>query len=384
MAMLLVTISARAAAESAARTGYNLLVLDIFGDLDLSRIYPSYSLMRDFQHLHALPGSATEKLYLCSKDLDFTEVVYGSGFENHPELVEGWVSDGKAIFGNSARTLRRVRDWEKLFEFLASEKISFPPTRVVDRLGDLDPGFTEEGEFLVKPLKSGGGHGIARLDQVMGSPGLLNRWRDRPALVQRLVPGIPASLSFVCNGDQFLPLSTTRQLVGSSTCGFRYGGNIAPLDVPNSVEEEMLGAARLVAREYELVGCNGIDFAIRDDHPYLLEVNPRIQGSLEVVEGASGLSVFDLHVRACRGQGLPRKGERAPGFWGRKVVYAPADLVASSSLFLPFVKDRPRPGTRVKAGSPLCTVTARESTMEGCRRSLQSRENRVISTSLGL
>lgn len=111
---------------------------------------------------------------------------------------------------------------------------------------------------------------------------------------------------------------------------------------------------------------------------HVLEVNPRIQGSLEVVERASGVGVFDAHMRACRGQELPSAGG-VPGFWGRRIVYAPADLLTGQLGGLGFVKDVPSPNVPMRAGAPVCTVLARSSSSRRCADLLKEREKRVIS-----
>ena len=59
--------------------------------------------------------------------------------------------------------------------------------------------------------------------------------------------------------------------------------------------------AQEVTRAFGLVGVNGVDFIARRGVPYAIEVNPRYTAAMELVERAYGLSVFDLHARACRG-----------------------------------------------------------------------------------
>ena len=63
--------------------------------------------------------------------------------------------------------------------------------------------------------------------------------------------------------------------------------------------------ARAVAKEFELVGVNGIDFIAADGVPYPIEVNPRWCASMELVERAYGVSMFGLHAAACTAGTLP-------------------------------------------------------------------------------
>ncbi len=138
-------------------------------------------------------------------------------------------------------------------------------------------------------------------------------------------------------------------------------------------------AARVIAERYGLVGSNGVDFLISEGRSHVLEVNPRIQGSLEVVEMASGTGVFDNHIRACRGEELAKGARPMSGFCGRRVVFAPRDGLFPRLTDLGFCKDVSDTGAKVREGAPLCTVLARSGTSIGCLCGLRQREKRVIS-----
>ncbi len=378
MTILLVGISVRAAAESAVRSGYEVSALDVFGDTDLRATCPTLSLTDELRHLYPDVRSQTMRLFLCSKLLDFDEVVYGSGFENHPECVREWESMGKTVIGNESESLAAVRDWQKLFDFLDSRGIDHPETYVVRDVSKFNLGSIDAHKFIVKPTSSGGGHGIRFLDEIAASPNAWDEWCERSVLVQRVLQGTLASASFVSGDRGFRLLSTTRQLAGTAFSAFRYVGNIAPLDAPPAIKRRMEYVARAIATEFGLKGSNGVDFIIAGGRVNVLEVNPRIQGSLEVVERASGVGVFDAHVRSCRGQGPPSV-RAAPGFWGRRIVYAPRDLISGELGALGFTKDIPRPDTPLRAGAPVCTVLAHSRSSRWCASLLKQREKRVIS-----
>lgn len=377
MTTLIVGISARAAAESAARSGHAVRALDAFGDIDLRRTCQSYSL-REFPDTDRREPSTTVRLFRASLQLDFDEVVYGSGFENHPECVREWERAGKTVLGNDPGTLGEIRDWRRFFDFLESMHIPHPETRYVRNLPDFDFEEVDPADFLVKPVKSGGGHAVRRLDALLSRddwPGVY----EKPVLIQRRLEGILASISFVSGPGVFQPTSTTLQLVGNNFSPYRYAGNIAPLVEDGAIPRGMERAARVIAERYGLVGSNGVDFVISEGRPHVLEVNPRLQGSLEVVEMASGAGVFDNHIRACRGEELAKGGRPEAGFCGRRVVFAPRDGTVPRLTDLGFCKDVSDTGTTVREGAPLCTVLAQSGTSIRCLCGLREREKRVIS-----
>ena len=157
--------------------------------------------------------------------------------------------------------------------------------------------------WLVKPLASGGGHRVQPWPDAEGLP--------RDCYLQELVNGTPGSVVFVASGGRAVPIGVSRQLIGDRTfgaAGYRYCGNIlaAAGDTGDAALVDRAGAlARAVAGEFGVVGVNGIDFVARDGVPYAIEVNPRWCASMDLVERAYGLSVFEAHAAACANGVLP-------------------------------------------------------------------------------
>ena len=102
--ILLVSVSARMLAELAARDGHDVFAVDRFGDLDLQRLCPSVSILRD---LGGRGGMA--ELVEAAERIPRRRVVYGAGLENRPDLVAR-LAAGRTLLGCTPETLRRVRD----------------------------------------------------------------------------------------------------------------------------------------------------------------------------------------------------------------------------------------------------------------------------------
>ena len=92
--------------------------------------------------------------------------------------------------------------------------------------------------------------------------------------------GTPASASVVAAKREAFLVGTTEQLVGNGTRPYIYRGNIAPLTADREVLEALGEASIAIAREFGLVGFNGLDFVIDGSTPYVLEVNPRPTGAM--------------------------------------------------------------------------------------------------------
>jgi predicted ATP-grasp superfamily ATP-dependent carboligase len=372
--LIIAGVSARAAAESAVRAGFGVTAIDAFGDLDQ---HPSVRSVRLGERFGPYEAAAAAAGIACDA------VIYLSNFENHPKAVAA-LAAGRTLWGNQPDVLRRVRDPMNVAESLRRRGLPTPEVRLTrEQLTAADA----EKNWLVKPRASGGGRRI-------------RPWRPgeafpRNCYMQERIDGVSGSVVFVAAADEVVPLAISRQLIGEQAFGaegFQYCGNILwrPASGPDAKQETALAdaaavLARAVAAEFRLLGLNGVDFVARDDVPYVVEVNPRWCASMELLELARGISVFDAHAAACMGRPLPAFDlARTPperGAFGKAVVYARSDAtVGDTRTWLnepEGVRDVPRPGERIIAGHPVCTVFARERDAASCRRALIERAERV-------
>jgi predicted ATP-grasp superfamily ATP-dependent carboligase len=366
--VLVLGVSTRAMVESAVRGGHEVVAVDFFGDRDQARLAESYALQRDLR----LPASA-EGLAAAAGRIDADAIVYGSNLENHPEVVRE-LAIHRRMLGNPAEVLRDVRDWALLRRSCREAGIACPVTLLRG-----EEGRAGRGRWLRKRLRGGGGHGIAPWDG-----GAL----DDAHVLQAEVDGRAASVSFVADGKESRIFAVTEQLLGRSALGgsgFAWCGNVLPLELPTAdaaaVHAQLEHMVACLTRRFGLVGVNGLDVVIGRDpegaaRPYLIEVNPRFSGSMELAERAFGVSVFSLHVDGLAGR-LPRasRADRTPdGCVGKGIVYARRPVVApdTGEWLARGVRDVPSPGQRIAAGHPVCTVLARGRDRQACLAGLFS------------
>ncbi|HZY31945.1 MAG TPA: ATP-grasp domain-containing protein, partial [Candidatus Methylomirabilis sp.] len=291
-------------------------------------------------------------------DLTFDAVAYTANLENHPSAVEA-LRRGKPVLGNSVSVLSSVRNPVRFFDFLARSGIPAPRIAFSSKVLELEPA----AEWLRKPVRSGGGHGIG-----FHAPG--DRL-GRDAYLQEHLDGLSCGAVFVADGRDARLLGISEQLIGHKECGaeaFRYCGSILGPVGPGQVAwghfidrvEQIVGA---IAREFHLVGVNGMDFILRNGLAYPLEINPRYTASMELVEQAFDINIFEAHVAACQGR-LPLfdlVSQSGAGFFGKAVLFAPDGLVFHDPQwwFDRGARDLPCEGERIGAGRPICTVFSR-------------------------
>jgi predicted ATP-grasp superfamily ATP-dependent carboligase len=362
--VLIAGVTTRPLATSAARAGYRVTAIDGFGDRDL-RAVAEVILARSTPGRRHGPVQAVT----AGTVVPATFAAYTSNFENYPEAVAR-LAEGRHLLGNSACALTRVRDPLELTRVLQQHGLPAPECR-----SRVPPGPLSRQPWLLKPRRSGGGHGISRwrLGQPVG----------RGMYLQQRIAGTPGSISFVADGVTAVILGFSRQLIGESDLGagrYRYCGSI--LGAPGARlfprQDELLErAGRVVAtitREFQLVGLNGIDFIARQGIPYPTEVNPRYSASMELIERAGSVSMFEIHFQACHGAlPTPQQNSRVHG---KAIVFARRDVQIAdlaAKLNPPWVADVPHPGEVIERGRPICTVFAEASDPAECRRQLSRR-----------
>ncbi len=366
MKLLLIAPSTRAMAESAKRAGYDFISLDFFGDADQKEICENYSLKHEFKEERCI-----ENLFKHAQGLSFTHVVYGSGFENHPELVAGFekrcTAQACTVLGNDSKTIEKVRNWNYFFKNLKKEGILYPETEAVplEKAREL----IKSEEKIIKPIKSGGGHLIYDKQNFEPSGEELRS----EVLVQQYIPGKPVSSTVIASKKECLFIGATEQLVGTPFNKYKYTGNIAPLEEKIKEIEEI---SYKIARIFKLIGSNGIDFIIKDSELYVLEVNPRISGSMEALERAHDVNIFDLHVKACLGENLDLKIKKPKKFWGKKILFAERNLRYKLKK-LDFIKDVPHYNEEINERDPVCTVLGSGKSRRECYLDLLEKEEKV-------
>lgn len=367
--------SARAAAQSAVRAGYSPLAVDLFGDVDLQQLCPTF-------RINDYPTGA-ERIFSALPDAPW---LFTGAWENHPDLVDR-LATGRGLLGNPGKILRQIRD--PFVVAAAFQKAGLPCPRVarVDSAGHqiAEIGQTP-GAWLCKPIQSAGGTNISewRLP-------LPNRPDDSSAFyLQKQIEGTSTSGAFVADGKQAVFLGASEQLVGTPWTGagpYGYAGTIGPLVLSRTQQAAYMAIGELIAERFNLRGIFGVDCIVNDHGVWPVEVNPRYTASIEVLERALGIHTLEMHVAACRGNLLPNDDLCNATYGGpncgKAVLYADKAwdvteqavermLNANLGQAWPVYADIPPARSRIEARWPICTVLASGPTRNDVLYTLQA------------
>ena len=340
--LLVVSASARALAQSAARAGLPVVALDLFNDMDVRALAAASC------SVAARNGKFdARRLLAAAQDLCPPErcggLIYGSGFEGRTRLL-GRLARGRTLFGNAPDTVARLKDPTRFFALLDGLGLAHPETR-------LDAPVDVSG-WLVKRSGGAGGSHVKPASR---------RHRARPQrYFQRLQRGRTLSALFVANGHAACVIGYNEQwTAGIAQCApYCYGGAVSGISLPQSARARIAAGLDRLVRATGLVGLNGLDFILdADGEPRVLEINPRPTATIDLYDADFEGALLALHLRACRGE-LPQI-QRPDGSRAHAIVYAANALRVPSAMNWPqWCTDIPGSGSLIPAGAPLCSVHA--------------------------
>jgi predicted ATP-grasp superfamily ATP-dependent carboligase len=383
----IVGASVRAALQSARRGGIAARGADLFADADAVRVAPVV-------RVEHYPWGLADALSTMPVDA----WMYTGALENHPQLIEQ-MARIFPLLGNGPDVLARVRSPQRLEQLLRGTEVHYPAWR---RDSDELP---TDGSWLVKPLRSAGGGRIAPYVGQDLSPG--TEW-----LFQQRVPGTVAAALYVAAKGKAKLLGVTQAWQDGAWTGardFAYCGSMGPIEVSECLERKLNGLGAALA-QCGVVGLFGVDVVLAGEQVWVLEVNPRYTGSMELLECASGLSLVGLHVRAYREGCCDIALAESRQMVGKAIVYAQRRGTISAEFSaralsegriaeegphpnpLPkgegargcdaWLADIPVGGTEFEGGQPVLTVLARGDDAAEVEEALRQRV-RVLQRELG-
>lgn len=353
MAVLVVAaLSARAMAEAAARDGFEVVALDLFGDADTRRASVQWMQIGEPAHMRIDPARLLGALASVARRGDVIGWVAGGGFDGLPDVLQ----NGAAVLpllGTAPAAVRQVRDPAAFFGFLASRAIAHPEVQ-----WSLPPDARWPEGWLLKDAYGCGGWHIRR------APAKGVGARPEHHYFQREMAGEPMSATFIANGREARVLGFNELIVRRiGTRPFVYCGVVGPVPVPDSVAVRVAAALDALVAEFSLIGLGSLDFMLDGQDWGVLEVNPRPPASLVLYGAGLERGVMGAHVAACLHGELPQSVPPPPSISGSEVVFARCPLMLGAAAVRrlasrPHVHDVPHATMAFETGDPVCSVMA--------------------------
>lgn len=266
--------------------------------------------------------------------------------------------DRKKILGN-----KDVKNVEDKFEFYKKIKDEFL-TPLTFRISDIDEAFEikenyANNRFILKPLQGSGGYDVNLLnnDEYI-------EFNGNEFIMQEYIEGINLSSSVLASSTESKNITNSRLLTMNDfekNNDFRYAGNILPLTDESILEniktinliKEMKNTSEELIKKFKLIGSNGVDYILNEKGLYVIEINPRIQGTFECVEKSFGINMLEAHIKACQGEIIEMPKPKYYSF--KKIIYSP-NRMKYHSLDLDNIYDLPHIGSITEKDEPLLTI----------------------------
>lgn len=211
-------------------------------------------------------------------------------------------------------------------------------------------------QFILKPRFGSGGYGAFMIDSVNlehKEESVFAILEEGEWVLQEFIDGETISASVLSTRDDTQTILTNSQIIGDESLGqrepFAYCGNIVPYTGDIMISE----IAQNVVNHLSLIGSNGVDFIIRNDEVYVIEVNPRLQGTFECAEMAMGVNMAELHLEACHGHIM---AVPIPQRFAVKMVIHAQQRSQVGNLDMAGLYDLPNHDVIIEKGEPLATV----------------------------
>ncbi len=230
------------------------------------------------------------------------------------KLAKAIEAAGYPLLGTPAEAIDLAEDRERFGELLSRLRIDCPRWGVAR---SADEAFTIAHDIgypvLVRPSYVLGGrameivHSDEQLDRYMREA--VRASPDHPVLIDEFLPhATEFDVDAVSDGADAVIAGIMEHIEeagvhsGDSSC------SLPPVNVPESVLQQIRETTRILARELGVIGLMNIQFALRGHRLYVIEVNPRGSRTVPFVSKALGVPYAKIAALVASGKSLSALG----------------------------------------------------------------------------
>jgi len=217
---------------------------------------------------------------------------------------------GVKIFGTSPENIDRAEDRKKFDQLLEKLGLKRPEAGTAFSIEEAINVATKLGyPLLVRPSYVLGGRAMRivyseeELKEFIETAAKVNP--EHPVLIDKfLEDAIEIDVDAISDGETVVVAGIMEHI---EEAGIHSGDSaciLPPLHIPPKLIEEIKEATKLLAKELEVIGLINVQYAIKDNELYVLEVNPRASRTIPFVSKAIGVPLAKLATWIMIGESL--------------------------------------------------------------------------------
>ncbi|MCL1901508.1 MAG: carbamoyl-phosphate synthase large subunit, partial [Firmicutes bacterium] len=220
------------------------------------------------------------------------------------------------ILGTSAESIDLCEERKRFDELMESLNIMRPKGFTCDTLeGALDAAKKLGYPVLMRPSYVLGGQNmiIAFCDEdIKEYMEIILRTKFGTILIDKYIQGLEAEVDAICDGEEVLLPGVMEHI---ERTGIHSGDSIAvypALHIDDEMAERIFEVTKKICLALKIKGIVNIQFVIKDNQIYIIEVNPRASRTVPYISKVTGINICEFATRALMGETLKDLGVK-PG-----------------------------------------------------------------------
>ena len=270
-------------------------------------------------------------------------IIVQFGGQTPLNLASGLKRAGAPLIGTPVESIDRAEDREQFSAFLEKLGIRQPENGMATTVAQAFEVARSIGyPVLVRPSYVLGGRAMEivyddeDLDRYMQNA--VQASPDRPILVDRfLEDAIEVDVDALCDGERVVIGGIMEHIEeagihsGDSSCV------LPPHTLGSEILEEIRSATRSMALELGVIGLMNVQYAVKDERLYVIEVNPRASRTVPFVSKAIGVPLAKIAAKVMCGESLESLGfteEVVPPYYSVKAPVFPFNRFPGVDILL--------------------------------------------------